>query len=172
MTSPFSPLPFDPDLPTAAFREEHVHVRAHLEHVYGWAGGLPALPEPRRRDVARQIVRAFREHVGEHARWEERVLYPIADRLAGLTGLESGGTPFTASMRLEHDVVGRWISELEHLANAPHVDAVAVSRRADHLLGLLAAHFEAEERVLLPLLDARATPEDLEALSASHATGV
>jgi hypothetical protein len=45
--------------------------------------------------------------------------------------------------------------ELEHLKElvADAADAVAFSRRADNLLGVVLAHVELEEEVLFPILD-------------------
>ena len=56
-------------------------------------------------------------------------------------------------MRYEHGVVGRWIGELAQEAKRPAPDVKAFTRRTDNLLGLLEAHFEEEEHVLLPILE-------------------
>ena len=53
----------------------------------------------------------------------------------------------------------RWIGELGAMAKSPSADAQAFTRRADNLLGLVRAHFESEEDVLLPVLDRTMTPE-------------
>ena len=94
------------------------------------------------------MVRFLEEHIAAHAQWEERALYPVVDRQA-----DGGDNPFTASMRHEHVIVGRWIGELDQLAAADLANVQAFTRRADNLLGLIWAHFEEEEQVLLPVLD-------------------
>jgi hypothetical protein len=65
-------------------------------------------------------------------------------------------------MRYEHTIVGRWIDELAAMAAGPTLDAKAFARKSDRLLGLIAAHFEEEEEVLLPILDRATTREELE----------
>ena len=94
------------------------------------------------------MVSFFEQHIKPHAEWEERFLYPVVDKLAG-----GGAHAFTSTMRYEHRVVGRWIAELRAEADKPKVDAARFARRTDNLLGLLWAHFEQEEEVLLPLID-------------------
>jgi len=102
-------------------------------------------------------VSFFEKHIKPHAEWEERVLYPIVDRLAG-----GGPNAFTATMRYEHRVVGRWIAELRAESDKPAIDAAKFARRTDNLLGLLWAHFEEEEEVLLPLIDKGMTKAEFE----------
>lgn len=134
---------------TEPFRAEHADIRVHLDHIHRMAGELrAATPDARLRSM-RFVVKFLDEHIGAHAAWEEKVLYPVVDRLAG-----GGKHPFTATMRHEHGVVGRWIAELGTEAAKDSPDADAFARRTDNLLGLLWAHFEEEEEVLLPLIDA------------------
>lgn len=143
--------------PTESFRKEHVEVRAHLEHVREWAGALPRRKPDEQRATAKKIVAFFEEHIRPHAEWEEKALYPLVDRLAG-----GGEHRFTATMRHEHRVVGRWIDELKKEAAKPKPDFQAFTRRTDNLLGLIDAHFEEEEEVLLPLIDKAMTAEQFE----------
>lgn len=96
-------------------------------------------------------------HIAPHARWEERVLYPAVDRR-----VHEGAPPFTASMRHEHEIVARWINALEREAAKERPDPRAFTRQADALLGLLRAHFEEEEEVLLPILDRAMTSDEYE----------
>jgi hypothetical protein len=56
-------------------------------------------------------------------------------------------------MRYEHRIVGRWIGELRAEADKPKIEAAKFARRTDNLLGLIWAHFEEEEEVLLPFID-------------------
>jgi hemerythrin-like domain-containing protein len=70
------------------------------------------------------------------------------DRLAG-----GGSNAFTSTMRYEHRIVGRWIAELRAESDKARIDAAKFARRTDNLLGLLWAHFEEEEEVLLPFID-------------------
>jgi hemerythrin-like domain-containing protein len=143
--------------PTEPFRREHAVIKRHLEEMsatmdYFATGTL----EAQRESMAR-VVRFFHEHIKPHAEWEERVLYPAVDRRVG-----SARDPFTASMRYEHRIVARWTDELEAIAARPIADVRAFVRRADNLLGLVWAHFEEEEEVLLPILDASMSKEQFE----------
>jgi hypothetical protein len=74
---------------------------------------------------------------------EERVLYPLLDRRLGR------GRAFTATLRYEHRVIDRWITELAREAARHTPDVLAFARRADKVLGLL----EAEEEMLPPALE-------------------
>jgi hemerythrin-like domain-containing protein len=134
--------------PTAAFRAEHEEVQEHLRHVRDWVGTLSAQQPAERKKTAQKVVSFFEKNIKPHAEWEERHLYPVVDRLAG-----GGANAFTSTMRYEHRVVGRWIAELRAEAAKPTVDAAKFARRTDNLLGLLWAHFEEEEEVLLPFID-------------------
>jgi hemerythrin-like domain-containing protein len=134
--------------PTAAFRAEHKEVQAHLHHVHEWVGSLPAQPPAAQKLTARKVVAFFDKHIRPHAEWEERFLYPVVDRLAG-----GGSNAFTSTMRYEHRIVGRWIAELRAESDKARIDAAKFARRTDNLLGLLWAHFEEEEEVLLPFID-------------------
>ncbi len=104
-----------------------------------------------------RIVGALRSHIVPHAEWEEAVLYPVVDEKAG-----GGPHPFTAAMRREHEIVGRWIDELDRQSKDVASDPLLFSRKADQLLGLIIAHFEDEEEVLLPILDETMSKEDFE----------
>jgi hemerythrin-like domain-containing protein len=136
------------DRPTNAFRAEHREMQEHLRHVHEWVGTLSTQQPPEQRKLAQKIASFFEKHIKPHAEWEERFLYPVVDKLAG-----GGANAFTSTMRYEHRVVGRWIGELRSDADKPKIDVPKFARRADNLLGLIWAHFEEEEEVLLPLID-------------------
>jgi hemerythrin-like domain-containing protein len=143
--------------PTQSFRREHLEVRTHLGHARQWVGELAQHKQGQQRAKAQQVVTFFEKHIAPHAQWEERVLYPLVDRLAG-----GGKHRFTETMRYEHRIVGRWIDELAKELAKPRPDFKAFARRADQLLGLVDAHFEEEEEVLLPLIDQSMTRAQFE----------
>ncbi len=149
-------LAVEPARPTEPFRTEHAALVEELDAVADRVGKLSSLPANDLAGEMSAIVTFFRDELEVHAGWEERVLYPAVDRRVPTGGLE----PFTASMRHDHTVVGRWIGELDTIARSSKPDPRAFSRRADNLLGLVRAHFEAEEDVLLPILDRTMTEED------------
>lgn len=145
------------------FREEHVAIKEHLRHMSQMIQSIPgAAPEVQKRDMAK-LVEALKGHILPHAEWEEKVLYPVIDHKTG-----GGKYVFTAAMRHEHRIVGRWIDQLTCESVKGNPDPKFFARRADQLLGLILAHFEDEEEVLLPVLDATMTPEEFEREIASQ----
>jgi hemerythrin-like domain-containing protein len=149
--------------PTEPFRHEHADIKEHLDHLKEEIGTLATSSPDEQRRVMQHVIGFLREHIKPHAEWEERVLYPAVDRRAA-----SGPNPFTASMRYEHRIVARWTEELAALATASAPDVAAFMRRADNLLGLIWAHFEEEEEVLLPILDRTMTKEDFDREIGAH----
>lgn len=152
------------ELPTASFRAEHAEVLEELDEVAADAGRLTSLPKAEQRAQMRRIVAFFEDEIAPHAAWEEEVLYPLVDRLAG-----GGEHAFTATMRHEHDVVAERIGELRREASRAEPDPREFMRKTDRLLGLLTAHFSSEEQVLLPLIDRSMTRAEYErAVSAAR----
>lgn len=149
--------------PTAGFRHEHAALRTHLAELDAEVRGLAAASPEARRATMSAIAAALRDHVVAHAEWEEAHLYPAVDRRAIPAAAAAGREPFTASMRHEHRIVGRWTDELAALARDASPDPAVFARGADRLLGLITAHFEEEEEVLLPILDRTTTRHELEA---------
>ncbi len=151
---------------TEPFRQEHVELKEHLGHVHAWNGALAKQPPAEQAQTMKRIVGFFEQHLAPHAKWEEQHLYESVDKRAS-----SGPNAFTASMRFEHRVVERWIAELRKESEAETPDATAFARRTDYLLGLVTAHFEAEEEVLLPVLDRTMTAEEFERELGRHEGG-
>lgn len=142
---------------TDPFRLEHRDIADLLADFENQIGKLPEADREERKQTMTRVIAFLRGHVLPHAAWEERVLYPAVDRRAG-----SGENRFTATMRHEHAIVARWTDELAREAFRAEPDAVWFARRADRLLGLLQAHVENEEEVLLPVLDWTMTAEEFE----------
>jgi hemerythrin-like domain-containing protein len=147
----------DDSRPTESFRQEHAEVKVHLEHLDQMVGTMAAAEAAQQKKTAAFVVKFLREHIVEHAKWEEERLYPAVDRRT-----HGGDHPFTESMRYEHTIIGRWIDELGAMAATAPFDANGFARQSNRLLGLIAAHFEEEEEVLLPILDRTMTREELE----------
>lgn len=144
-------------LPTAPFRQEHVEVKEHLAHIDAMVGQLGATKADQQRSTMTAVAKFLADHILTHAEWEEKYLYPAVDKRT-----TAGEHPFTESMRYEHRIVGRSIDELKRMAAADKLEPTVFARRADRLLGLILAHFEEEEQVLLPILDRTMSAEDFE----------
>lgn len=135
------------------FRALHQELRKHTNHLTAMVGQLSKQPPDEQKTVMNEIVTCLTDNIHSHAKVEEEVLYPVVDKAAG----SPPEYPFTATMRYEHRIVGRWITELRNNMNQPTPDVAAFVRRAENLLGLISAHFEEEEDILLPVLDAKMT---------------
>jgi hemerythrin-like domain-containing protein len=152
------PLSAEDSRPTAGFRAQHAEVKEHLRHLDGMVGALGGASADEQRRTMSFVVRFLKDHILSHAAWEEEKLYPLVDARAGRSG-----EPFTATMRYEHGIIGRAIDRLEALGAAEASDAKAFARAADGTLAVIAAHFEKEEEVFLPLLDRSMTRAELDA---------
>lgn len=148
---------------TQPFRTEHVVIKEHLGHIEQMVASVEAAEPGKLPAAMGRVVNAFEDHIAAHAAWEEQYLYPVVDRLAG-----TGEYPFTAAMVQEHRIVGRWIGELREMQQSAAPDARAFARRATMLLGLIHAHFEDEEEVLLPVIDAKMSQADFEREVLAH----
>ncbi len=136
-------------IPMQSLREKRARIRARLEEVDALAQALSdaARPGDASADMAR-IVSVLEDELRPYLEWEGRILHPIIDKFAC-----EGPTAFSASMQYEHVLVDRWTGELATSARDARTDARAFARRTVRLLGLLAAHFEVEDQVFLPVLD-------------------
>lgn len=142
-------------LPSQHFREEHIEIKKHLLEIEKWTEDLKNLKPEKQRDQILKIVNFFEEQIKPHADWEEKKLYPAIDKRTA-----QGPDVFTTTMRYEHKIVGRWIKELAEEANSKSFNLIQFSRKTNQLLGLIFAHFEQEEEVLLPILDKKMSLEE------------
>ena len=139
-----------------SLREKRKWIRASLDEVDALARDLPEPAGPANASAAMaRIVSVLDGEIRPYMEWEGRMLHPIIDKFAC-----EGPTAFSASMQYEHAVVDRWIGELAASARDGHTDPRAFARQTYRLLGLLAAHFEVEDHVFLPVLQ-RALPGEL-----------
>ena len=138
---------------TDQFRAIHKELRVHLNHMSALVSQLPRQQPADQKATMNEIVALLSDHIHSHAKLEEEALYPAVDKAAGTTEPYL----FTATMRYEHRIVGRWISELRNYSVQASPDVTAFARRADNVLGLVSAHFEEEEDILLPVLDSKMT---------------
>jgi hemerythrin-like domain-containing protein len=142
---------------TQGFRDGHADLRKELELQKAGVEEL-SRASPRQAEITMdRVVMFLDDEIRPHATWEEVKLYPLLDSMVG------GGERFTASMRHEHAIIDRWIEELAVHAGSEAPDPGWFARRAERLFGLIDAHFEEEEEVLLPILDrAYETADDFE----------
>ena len=143
------------ELSTYPYRVEHAGIAEELGHVGAWAEALPTSNRADQRKYMTWIVVFLDEHVASHVAFEEKKVYPAVERRT-----EATAPPVTESFRAEHRVVARWMAELAAIRREKNPDVRLFARRTHNLIGLLQAHFETEEEILLPLLDPAMTPEE------------
>ncbi|WP_248360054.1 hemerythrin domain-containing protein [Anaeromyxobacter oryzae] len=142
---------------TQGFLDGHAALRKQLEIHKAGVGGLHGASREAARVTMDRAVLFLDEEIRPHASWEEVKFYPLLDSMVG------GRAPFTATMRHEHAIIDRWIEDLAVNAGSTAPDVVWFARSADRLFGLIEAHFEEEEAVLLPILERRyETADDFE----------
>ncbi len=132
--------------PTESLRAEHARILASLQAL---GERIEKLHESATLDqlaLAREVLDFVARQVAPHARAEEYTLYPAVDWAAG------EGSRLTETARFEHQLVTRRCQALEKA-----VSAGAPGGKLMHLcygiLGLVAAHFQVTDEVLLPYLD-------------------
>ena len=131
--------------PTAKFREEHRHLMAHVDRIRLAGGEVRDLPPGERAQLVTQILEFLRGTLLPHAELEEQVLYTAVGELLG-------DARATAAMTGDHVAIGRMIEALGE------TDLADIARLQELLYGLhalITVHFEKEEEIYLPLLDAR-----------------
>lgn len=138
------------ELLSAPLRDEHAVVRQQLAHVARHLGRLPDAAPGEQRTLMVKVLRLLRQHVLRHLHREEAVLYRLVE--AGSRGR------VTAPLLCEHRIIARWLDDMDRLADHAQPDARTFARRGDQLMGLVLAHLESEEEVLLPILEARVSP--------------
>lgn len=147
---------------TEPLRNEHADLYPHLEaldtvaaSLDEWDAGTPARLE--------EVVEFLRGHLVPHARAEEAALYPAVEKAMAAPGA-------TDTMKADHVEIVRRIEALASLVAAVGRDAPGMDDREQlraQLYGLgaiLRLHFHKEEDVLLPVLDARLSEDDAQAM--------
>jgi hemerythrin-like domain-containing protein len=124
------------------------HLRKILLTLERELGALPEVQDSERVALMQSAVGLLKECLLPHLAAEEEVLYPAVDR-----ELRGSSVSPTQAMKEEHDIMRRWIRQMELIAVASLPDPNAFARRGERLLGLLEAHFDVEEAVLFPVLD-------------------
>jgi iron-sulfur cluster repair protein YtfE (RIC family) len=133
------------DRPTEGFHEEHRHLLAHVDQIRAAAGEVSDLAVEEREAVVGRVLMFLRNMLLPHAEWEEQVLYTAVGELLG-------DPQATATMSRDHVAIGRMI---EALAETDSSDIGRLQELLYGLHALITVHFEKEEEIYLPLLDAR-----------------
>lgn len=129
---------------TAAFREEHRHLLAQVGRIRLTAGEVADVPVEEREALVAGALDFLRTSLVPHAEWEEQVLYAAV-------GEALGNPAATATMVRDHVAIARMI---EALADADPADTARLQELLYGLHALITVHFEKEEEVYLPVLEA------------------
>lgn len=146
---------------TAAFRAHHAEIRTALDEAASRAMALSSASPEQAGELMHGIVHFFVHELMPHAEAEERVLYSAADRLVPT----AHGRRYTDALRYEHTVVAREVRALHEAMESGERSPEALAdfqRRTLELVGLVKAHFGAEEDVVLAAFDELMSPEDFQ----------
>lgn len=135
-------------LETESVREEHAHLRDHVEHIRIAAQEIPTMTPEERAAVVARILAFLRGTLLPHAEHEERSLYlEVAARL--------GHPEATAPMTHDHAAIR------VHTLDLTATEMTDVDRLQELLYGLYAlisVHFWKEEQLYLPLIERPVLP--------------
>lgn len=141
--------------PSQQFRTELERLQQRLNAVELQLQGLALISRAEnQRKVMLQILAFFKTEIAPRTDWEEQHLFPAVDKRAA-----KNGEAFTSSLRYGHRIMARWIHALENETSLRYPDEIRFTQMTAQLLGLLKAHLEEEEEVLLPILDRTMTPQ-------------
>jgi iron-sulfur cluster repair protein YtfE (RIC family) len=133
---------------TEAVREDHAHLREHVDNILFAAREIPSLSPEEREELVGRILDFLRNTLVPHADEEERTLYPeVARRL--------GHPEATAPMIHDHAAIRGRTVELS-TTGASEVDRLQELLYGLHTL--ISEHFWKEEQLYLPLVERPVVP--------------
>ena len=151
---------------TEPLRAEHRGLLPDLESLVAIAESLDNWEVAVTPGRLTEVIAFLRDHLVPHARAEEAVLYPEVERVMG-------SPRAMATMVADHTEIVRRIDALGVTATAVGVGPPSTDKRNElraELFGLwaiLRLHFDKEEEVLLPELDAHLTRDEAQTLFAN-----
>jgi iron-sulfur cluster repair protein YtfE (RIC family) len=149
---------------TDLIREEHRHLQPHLEHILTLADAIQPGSDQALTDRIGNVLAFLTTHLLDHAKAEERILYPAVAKALG-------DPQSTATMTRDHVEVGRLIDILRKVRSElrpPRInelEARSLRRALYGLYAILRLHFAKEEEVYFPILESRQTAAESEALA-------
>jgi iron-sulfur cluster repair protein YtfE (RIC family) len=133
---------------TETEREEHWHLREHVDHIALAARDLPGMSPAERRDIVERILSFLRGELLPHMDEEERSVYPAVAELFG-------DAEATAPMTYDHIAIRARVVEL---AATEEDDVDRLQALLYGLHALIVVHFWKEERLYLPKLEQSGWP--------------
>lgn len=137
------------------YKHEHTELNTKLNDIEAALITLPKKDPSQQVIMMKEIVKELKENWVEHSKWEETVLYPAIDGYASCQDYA-----FTSTQRQEHIIILRWINELQALSDKGASKAQDFMVKGIELIGLLHAHRESEEKILLPIFNKHFPPKE------------
>ena len=143
---------------TQPLRDEHRELVPHIDALRSLADAVGETPAG---DISKRLDESLAfltDHLMVHAQAEEQVLYPAVADIMGAPGT-------TATMSRDHVAIRQMTLDLQALrrqlnsTHLTHKDEQALRRLLYGLHTLVRVHFDKEEEVYLPALDASLTPD-------------
>jgi iron-sulfur cluster repair protein YtfE (RIC family) len=139
----------------APLRDEHRELLPHIDQLRTTADRIGAMPRVRLIADVRSSIDFLTRHLRPHADVEDAVLYPEVARVMG-------APTATDTMRRDHDAIARLTDELAGL-HASILATGEITRTTQNELrrvlyglhALITVHFDKEEEVYIPLVEAR-----------------
>ncbi len=151
---------------TQPLRDEHKELMPQVKTLQLAGDAIHEVLTSSDRALIDQAYTFLTHHLIPHARAEEEALYPVVRKVMGT---EEG----TATMSRDHTEVERLTAELDLLRSKITGTKITL-KQANALRGVLYGlyaivnlHFAKEEKVYLPLLDARLRPEEAQVMFAA-----
>jgi hemerythrin-like domain-containing protein len=148
---------------TQPLREEHKELLPHIEALRLAGDAVGVAPPEEVRHLVEEAYTFLTRHLIPHAQAEDRALYPVVERVMAAPGA-------TTTMSRDHAEVRTLTAELGGLRYQlgalmlNEAQAEALRRVLYGLYALVRVHFAKEEEIYLPLLDARLTPDEANAM--------
>lgn len=133
---------------TEAVRQEHAHLREHVDHIRLAARELPTVSPEERREILARILDFLRNTLLPHAEEEEQGLYAAV-------GEALGNPEATRPMTHDHIAIRARVIELGMIGSE---DVDRLQELLYGLYALISVHFWKEEQLYLPLLERPAWP--------------
>jgi len=144
--------------PTHTLREHHDELMLKIQNFEQVLAKLPNLTPDELNWVVREQVAFLQNEIKNHAAAEEDSFYPEVDFLAC-----SHGCKISSTMKIDHEYLRTYIDRLAEVAEQLAPGRVPEFQRLGwELVAILKLHFDKEERVFLPLIDAGYTEEEVE----------
>lgn len=148
------------NIPTQTLRQEHTEMSSYLEIMLRVADSVGMVPVPMMLHEVDNVCKFLTHELIPHARADEEVLLPLIEKVTASPAL-------TTNMRRDHADVKRLAEQLIDLSGQLQVEPLNAFRANElrrllyGLYAVLKLHFAKEEEIYLPILDSKATPEEI-----------